>query len=59
MLLLQILQNGYDSCENLEIANNDVKILTTDYQKYIFTIGEEINYETIEEESLFITLKKK
>lgn len=51
--------DNYDSCENLEIANNDVKILTTDHQKYIFTIGEEINYKTIEEESLFITLKKK
>lgn len=48
----------YDTFDNLKSAFSDVKILTTDHQKYIFTIGNEITYKTISEESLFITLNK-
>ncbi len=48
----------YDTYSNLKTANQNVIILPTDLQKYIFTIGENITYEKIEEESLFLTLKK-
>ena len=48
----------YDTFDNLKNAYSDVLILPTDYQKYIFSIDEEIKYEEIREDSLFITLKK-
>ena len=48
----------YDTFYNLKNAYSDVLILPTDYQKYIFSIDEEIKYEEIREDSLFITLKK-
>lgn len=50
--------NSYPTFENLKNANPNVKILKTDYHKYIFTIDNDINYQDIFEESLFITLKK-
>ena len=40
------------------MENKDVKILPTDFQKYIFKINDKIDYEVIKEESLFITLGK-
>lgn len=49
----------WDTYKNLKSANENVIILPTDHQKYIFTIDENITYETIEEESLFLTLNKK
>jgi len=49
----------YTTFDNLKNANENVKILTTDHQKYIFNINEEnVNYEIIEDESLFIVLGK-
>ena len=48
----------YSTYDNLKNGNNDVVILPTDHQKYIFEIDDEIKYEVIEEESLFLTLKK-
>lgn len=50
--------DNYSTIPSLKKANNNVKILHTDHQKYIFTIDENINYEVIEEESLFIILNK-
>lgn len=50
--------NNYSTYDNLKNANNDVIILKTDYQKYIFTIDKNITYDTIKEDSLFITLNK-
>lgn len=48
----------YNTYDNLKNANSDVNILPTDFQKYIFTINDNITYDIIKEESLFITLKK-
>ena len=48
----------YSTYDNLKNGNNDVVILPTDHQKYIFEIDDEIKYEVIKEESLFLTLKK-
>ena len=48
----------YNTYDNLKQANKDVIILKTDLQKYIFEIDQEITYQTILEESLFLTLKK-
>lgn len=48
----------YDTYSNLKKANPDVKILPTDYQKYLFTINKIISYEVLIEDSLFITLNK-
>ena len=48
----------YNTFSNLKKAYNDVNILTTDHWKYIFNINDKITYETIDEESLFITLNK-
>ena len=48
----------YDTYDNLRNANKDVVILPTDYHKYIFEFDPTISYEVIDEESLFITLKK-
>ena len=48
----------YDTYDNLKQANKDVIILPTDHQKYVFNIGEDLSYETINEDSLFITLNK-
>ena len=50
--------DNYDTFKNLKEANPLVNILQTDHQKYIFTINDHIAYDTINEESLFITLKK-
>lgn len=50
--------DNYPTFENLRKANKDVNILQTDYHKYIFNIDCDITYETIDEESLFITLNK-
>lgn len=50
--------DAYDTFDNLRNANNEAVILTTDYQKYIFAVGNNISYEKVEEESLFITLNK-
>lgn len=49
----------YNTYDNLKQSNPSVKILPTDHQKYIFNISDAITYETIKEESLFITLNKK
>ena len=46
----------YDTYDNLEQANEYVRICVTDFHKYIFTIDEELNYESIAEKSLFLTL---
>lgn len=48
----------YDTYDNLEKANEYVRIFTTDFHKVIFTIDEELDYETIPEKSLFLTLGK-
>lgn len=48
----------YDTYENLKNANPKVLILPTDFQKYIFTINNNITYKIIKEDSLFITLNK-
>lgn len=48
----------YDTFANLKEANPNSKILVTDYQKFIFNISDTITYQEIQEESLFITLKK-
>jgi len=50
--------DNWPTFENLKKANNNVKILPTDYQKYIFDITDEIKYEVIKEESLFLQLSK-
>ena len=50
--------DNYDTFANLKNGNPNVEILPTDYQKYIFTIDDEIKYEIIKEDSLFITLNK-
>jgi len=49
---------NYSTIENLKNANDNVTVLKTDHQKYIFTINDNINYETINDESLFILLNK-
>ena len=48
----------YNTYDNLKNAYANVEILPTDFQKYIFTIDNNITYEIIMEDSLFITLKK-
>ena len=48
----------YDTYDNLRKANENVIILKTDRQKYIFEISDEITYQVIEDESLFLTLNK-
>lgn len=49
----------YSTFDNLKNGNKDVVILPSDHQKYIFSIDENnIKYEEIKEESLFITLGK-
>ena len=48
----------YNTYSNLKQANNNVIILKTDHQKYLFEIDQKITYQTILEESLFLTLKK-
>ena len=48
----------YDTFSNLKEANKDCNILVTDYHKYLFNISDTITYQEIQEESLFITLKK-
>ncbi|MBQ8293733.1 MAG: MBL fold metallo-hydrolase [Bacilli bacterium] len=48
----------YTTCDDLRLANKEVNILTTDHQKYVFDISDKITYQTIKEESLFLTLKK-
>lgn len=50
--------DNWDTYKNLKNANTDVIILPTDHQKYIFTVGDDIEYETIVEESLFLVLNK-
>ena len=50
--------DNWDTYKNLQNANQDVIILPTDKQKYIFKIDNEISYQTIDEESLFLTLNK-
>lgn len=46
----------WDTYDNLRNANKDVKILKTDRQRYIFDIKDEITYDTIIDDSLFIKL---
>lgn len=48
----------YNTYANLKEAYSDVNILTTDYAKYIFSISDKINYEKLDDVSLFITLNK-
>ena len=49
----------YSTYDNLKLGNKDVNILPTDFQKYIFNINDnEITYDVIKEDSLFITLGK-
>ncbi len=50
--------DNYSTVSNLKDANKDVVVLKTDHQKYIFTIDENIKYDVIEDESLFILLNK-
>lgn len=50
--------DNWDTFKNLKTGYKDVEILPTDYQKYIFTINDQITYEVIKEDSLFITLNK-
>ena len=50
--------DNWDTIKNLKSSNKDVEILTTDYQKYIFTVNNKISYETIKDESLFLKLNK-
>lgn len=50
--------DNYPTFDNLREAYKDVTILTTDHQKYIFTINNDITYQEIKEESLFIILNK-
>ena len=50
--------DNYDTYANLKNAYNDVVILPTDYQKYIFKVEKDIDYYVIKEDSLFITLNK-
>ena len=50
--------DNYNTFDNLLNANSNVEILTTDHQKYLFTINDEISYQKIIDESLFIVLNK-
>jgi hypothetical protein len=51
--------DNYNTYDNLRLGNKEVNILPTDFQKYIFNINEDnITYEVIKEDSLFITLGK-
>lgn len=50
--------DNYSTIKDIKKVNPNAIILHTDYQKYIFEISNEINYQEIKEESLFITLKK-
>lgn len=50
--------DNWPTIPNLKEANKNVQILKCDYQKYIFTINDNITYQTIKEDSLFLTLKK-
>ena len=51
--------DNWPTIPNLKEANNNVKVLKSDHQKYIFNMDEKITYQEIKEESLFITLQKK
>lgn len=46
----------WDTYDNLRNGNPHVKILKTDRQRYIFDIKDEITYETIIDDSIFIKL---
>ena len=46
----------YSTFDNLKAANENVNILVTDHQKYIFEISDKIEYKTITDESLFLIL---
>ena len=50
--------DNWPTISNLQEANKDVVVCKTDYNKYIFEITDKISYETINEDSLFLTLKK-
>lgn len=50
--------NTYTTFDSLKDAFENVEILTTDHQKYIFKIDNTISYEKIDDESLFIVLNK-
>ena len=50
--------DNWPTYDNLKKANENVEILPTDHQKYIFTISDEIKYEKILDESLFLLLSK-
>lgn len=50
--------DNWNTVNNLKNSSDDAIILPTDFQKYIFTIVEEISYQIIKEDSLFITLNK-
>ena len=50
--------DNFTICKDLNKISPHCDILLTDYHKYIFTIDEKINYQTIEDVSLFIILEK-
>lgn len=50
--------DNWSTYDNLKEANKNVIILPTDYQKYIFDIGNKITYKKIEDTSLFLLLNK-
>ena len=50
--------DNWPTYDNLKKANDKVEILPTDHQKYIFTIKDDITYEVIKDESLFLLLAK-
>ena len=50
--------DNYSTIPNLKESNNNVVVLKTDHQKYIFNISKDISYEEIKDESLFILLNK-
>ena len=50
--------DNFSIINNIKSVNLKSDILLTDHQKYIFTIDENITYKKIDDESLFIILKK-
>ncbi len=50
--------DNWDTYKNLKEGYEDVVILPTDHQKYLFTIDNKISYHEIKDESLFLILNK-
>lgn len=50
--------DNFSICKDLKQINPNCKILLTDYQKYIFKIEKQIEYQKIDDISLFIILEK-